>query len=98
MEQYSFEEVLDPKDMGWQSQAACLGIETDFFFVEDRGHPYTEQESIKKICKGCDVRNECLAFAIKYTTLGYWGGTTEDERRAIRQNADRQRTLRLAHS
>jgi WhiB family redox-sensing transcriptional regulator len=38
----------------------------------------------KRICRGCPVRNECLADALdNRIEFGVWGGMTERERRAL---------------
>jgi len=38
------------------------------------------------LCRRCDVRAECLAYALADPHLvGYWGGTTERERAGMRQ-------------
>lgn len=34
----------------------------------------------KRICEGCPVRAECLAWAMRNPVNGVWGGTTEAER------------------
>jgi WhiB family redox-sensing transcriptional regulator len=43
----------------------------------------------KAVCAGCPVRSACLVFALERDLEGVWGGTTEDERRALRA-ADRR--------
>lgn len=43
-----------------------------------------EQNVAKRICRGCPVRNECLADALdNRIEFGVWGGMTERERRAL---------------
>ena len=40
----------------------------------------------------CPVRKRCLAWALELgAASGIWGGTTEDERRALRRAAARHR-------
>jgi WhiB family redox-sensing transcriptional regulator len=42
-------------------------------------------EEAKRICRGCPVQIQCLAWALASgVTDGVWGGTTPDERRVIR--------------
>ena len=79
-----YESYIDKKDMKWYDDAACKGSDPESFFVEDRGCEYTN--TIKKICRGCPVQAECLTFAIKYRMQGFWGGTTEQQRRIMRRN------------
>ena len=45
-------------------------------------------ELAKAICATCPVQQECLDFALKTRQeFGIWGGTTEDERRALARAA-----------
>jgi WhiB family redox-sensing transcriptional regulator len=78
-----YELVIDKKDTQWYDRAACKGTDPESFFVEDRGCDYTNV--VKTICKSCPVKNECLNFAVKYRMQGYWGGSTEQERRRMRR-------------
>lgn len=45
-------------------------------------------KAAKLICKGCNVRYECLGYALYYESFGVWGGATERERIAIRRLLD----------
>jgi WhiB family redox-sensing transcriptional regulator len=49
--------------------------------------PAIEQiESAKRVCNECEVREPCLEFALESNQdSGVWGGTSEEERRAIRR-------------
>jgi WhiB family redox-sensing transcriptional regulator len=72
-------------DLAWQDDANCKGANADLFFPE-RG---ASTRAAKAICRECQVRAECLEFAI--TTgekFGIWGGMSERERRRVRR--DRQ--------
>ncbi|MEX2323963.1 MAG: WhiB family transcriptional regulator [Acidimicrobiia bacterium] len=78
-------------DLAWQDRANCTGANADLFFPE-RG---ASTRTAKAICRACDVREECLEFAI--TTgekFGIWGGMSERERRKVRR--DRQIAARRA--
>lgn len=79
-------EALFPEDLAWQDFAGCRGVEQDLFFPE-RG---ASTRKAKAICAACEVRTECLDYAIRQgERFGIWGGLSERERRRIR----RQRTL-----
>lgn len=68
-------------DRGWQAKAKCLGVDPDLFFPE-RGASTSEA---KEICKDCDVREECLEYALDNgERFGIWGGQSERERRRTR--------------
>ncbi len=42
----------------------------------------------KKICTGCEVRAECLAYALAHDErFGIWGGLSERERRRLKRAA-----------
>src|SRR2546423_8891102 len=70
----------------WQERANCLGVDPDLFFPE-RGASTREA---KAVCRGCEVRAECLEYALAHgEKFGIWGGLSERERRRVR----RQRAL-----
>ena len=70
----------------WQERANCLGVDPDLFFPE-RGASTREA---KAVCRGCEVRAECLEYALDHgEKFGIWGGLSERERRRVR----RQRAL-----
>tara|TARA_B100000686_G_scaffold274393_1_gene292431 strand:- start:394 stop:714 length:321 start_codon:yes stop_codon:yes gene_type:complete len=76
-------------DMSWQDFANCLGVDPDLFFPE-RGASTREA---KEVCRGCEVRESCLEYALQNgEKFGIWGGMSERERRRIR----RQRALERA--
>ncbi len=64
--------------MVWNESGACRESENDLFF-----NPQYENVA-KDLCRGCKVRRECLAYAIKRHEQGVWGGTNEEERRDLR--------------
>lgn len=42
----------------------------------------------KKICESCEVRSECLQYALENDErFGIWGGLSERERRRLRNEA-----------
>ena len=73
-------------DLSWQDDGACLGADPDLFFPE-RGESTREA---KEICRGCDVREVCLEYALTAgEKFGIWGGLSERERRRIRRSRRR---------
>ncbi len=81
---YSEQDERDNRS--WQDQANCLGVDPDLFFPE-RGASTREA---KEVCRSCDVRVDCLEYALDNgEKFGIWGGLSERERRRIR----RQRAL-----
>jgi len=45
---------------------------------------YDYEKEAKAICAECPYKKACLEFALKYSEIGIWGGTTELERRRMR--------------
>ena len=78
----TFSTAGDPDDHAWQDHANCLGVDPDLFFPE-RGASTREA---KEVCRGCEVRAECLEYALQNgEKFGIWGGLSERERRRIRR-------------
>ena len=78
----------------WRDYSACRDTDPDLFFPVGTTGPAIEQiETAKAVCRACDVQGACLEFAlVTNQDSGIWGGTSEEERRAIRrQRVARQR-------
>lgn len=77
---------------GWRDRAACLDMDPETFFpVGSTGPALAQAEQAKAICAGCEVREECLDWAVRTNQHdGIWGGKTEDERRSWRRNLQRR--------
>lgn len=57
-----------------------------FFPIGTSGPALRQIDEAKRICQACQARTPCLAWALDQgISSGVWGGTTEDERRAIRR-------------
>lgn len=69
-------------ETGWRTEGACHdpSIDPDLFF--DSG----SADEAKRLCSSCDVRQECLEYAldenIKY---GIFGGLDAKERRSLKR-------------
>ncbi|GBD85271.1 transcriptional regulator WhiB [bacterium BMS3Abin02] len=75
-------EALTVEDLSWQDYSNCRGGDANLFFPE-RG---ASTRKAKAICGACEVRVECLEFAIEQSEkFGIWGGLSERERRRIRK-------------
>jgi WhiB family transcriptional regulator, redox-sensing transcriptional regulator len=75
-------EALAVGELSWQDYANCRGADADLFFPE-RG---ASTRKAKAICNACDVKAECLDFAIvQGEKFGIWGGMSERERRRVRR-------------
>jgi WhiB family transcriptional regulator, redox-sensing transcriptional regulator len=77
----------------WRSSGACQTADPDLFFpISSTGPAEKQIARAKMICAGCQVRQECLEFALTHEqTYGIWGGTTVEDRQR-----DRRRRRRAA--
>ena len=68
--------------LAWQKRALCRGTDPDAFFPEQGG----STREAKRVCGGCEVRLDCLKYALEYDErFGIWGGLGERERRKIKR-------------
>jgi WhiB family transcriptional regulator, redox-sensing transcriptional regulator len=67
----------------WRTLAACQFADPDLFFpISSSGPSLAQVAQAKAICAACQVRRECLAFALRtHQVHGVWGGLSEQERR-----------------
>ena len=66
----------------WQDRALCAQTDPEAFFPEKGG----STREAKKICLGCEVRSECLDYALAHDErFGIWGGLSERERRRLKR-------------
>ena len=81
----SFGESLgETEEPDWQERALCAQTDPEAFFPEKGG----STREAKRICSGCEVRAECLEYALANDErFGIWGGLSERERRRLRRAA-----------
>ena len=73
-----------PEEASWQERALCSQTDPEAFFPEKGG----STREAKRICTGCEVRSECLEYALqKDERFGIWGGLSERERRRLKRRA-----------
>lgn len=64
----------------WQERALCSQTDPEAFFPEKGG----STREAKRICVRCEVRAECLEYAVlNQERFGIWGGLSERERRRL---------------
>jgi WhiB family redox-sensing transcriptional regulator len=64
---------------------ACHGTDPELFFpVAVAGRAPEQISTAKAVCVRCQVRASCLSYALVTMQHGIWGGTTEEERAAMR--------------
>ena len=72
----------DGEEQDWQERALCAQTDPEAFFPEKGG----STREAKRICSGCEVRAECLEYALAHDErFGIWGGLSERERRRLRR-------------
>ena len=65
--------------------ANCVGIDVNMFFTEDGSSTFQEENFLKRTCAACPVKSECLDYALNHAVLGWWGGTSEYQRKQLRK-------------
>ncbi len=64
--------------------AACAGINTDMFYSDNGAVEY--ESTLKQMCLGCPVYDDCLEWAIHREVYGYWAATNRLDRKRIRKS------------
>jgi len=79
--------------MDWRHRSACLDEDPELFFpIGNTGPAILQIEEAKVVCRRCEVREQCLAWALEAgQDHGVWGGMSEDERRALKRRNARAR-------
>lgn len=78
----SFED--EGEELGWQERALCAQTDPEAFFPEKGG----STREAKRVCGSCEVRAECLGYALEHDErFGIWGGLSERERRRLKRSA-----------
>ena len=70
--------------LSWQERALCAQTDPEAFFPEKGG----STREAKRVCVSCEVRAECLEYALANDErFGIWGGLSERERRRLKKQA-----------
>ena len=76
--------LSDVLSSSWQERALCAQTDPEAFFPEKGG----STRDAKRVCLSCDVRVECLEYAMEQDErFGIWGGLSERERRRMKKQA-----------
>lgn len=77
-------ESSDDLDQNWRDYALCAQTDPEAFFPEKGG----STREAKRVCASCEVRTECLDYALTNAErFGIWGGLSERERRRLQNSA-----------
>ena len=72
----------DAAEQSWQDRALCAQTDPEAFFPEKGG----STREAKRVCRSCEVRAECLEYALGHDErFGIWGGLSERERRRLKR-------------
>jgi|TARA_B110000285_G_C14830205_1_gene470505 WhiB family redox-sensing transcriptional regulator len=84
--------TLHIPDFTEKARPLCADEDPELFFPQEVEYAdgtthssYTNLPTAKAICGACPVAVDCLTYALKNHELGVWGGTTEDQRKALRR-------------
>ncbi|WP_051198420.1 WhiB family transcriptional regulator [Gordonia shandongensis] len=78
-----WDELFDAiEEEQWQDRALCAQTDPEAFFPEKGG----STREAKRICQSCEVKAECLEYALHNDErFGIWGGLSERERRRLKR-------------
>ncbi len=81
--------MIEPADRTWMDGARCRDEDTNLFFPDHGDVP----AEAKALCDECEVRSECLAYALSMgeDARGVWAGTGERMRRRMRRTSGMRR-------
>jgi WhiB family redox-sensing transcriptional regulator len=69
-------------------RGACQGEDPELFFpIAASGPGRAQVIAAKAVCFRCAVRAACLSYALLTGQVGIWGGTTQEERYAMRRSS-----------
>jgi WhiB family transcriptional regulator, redox-sensing transcriptional regulator len=74
---------VSPED-DFRLRGLCAQTDPEIFYPEKGG----STRDAKRVCLSCDVRAECLDYALANDErFGIWGGLSERERRKLKKRA-----------
>ena len=82
----------------WRFLGRCLDEDPDLFFpVGSTGPAVGQTLEAKGVCRQCEVRQQCLTWALaEGLDDGVWGGLDGDERRALRRRTKHRKAAAAA--
>lgn len=91
---HSEETAMTSISTDWRHRAACRDEDPELFFpVGNTGPALLQIEDAKEVCRRCGVADQCLQWALETNQdAGVWGNASEDERRAMKRRAARERS------
>lgn len=87
--------MTDYPDFSSKGTKNCDDVDPEVFFPDEEAPDYRRRAyEAKEVCKsngGCAYMAECLAWALMNENFGVWGGTTPEDRKALKRAAARQK-------
>ena len=68
----------------FREEANCADTDSEAFFTETGSSTYPNLLLLKRVCGSCTVVDQCLDYALRHDVMGYWGNTTESQRKKLR--------------
>lgn len=79
-------DIVYPDPPEWIGLALCAETDPEAFFPEPNNKAGNQTALAKKICARCDVKEDCLDYALEHRIgHGLWGGKSAHERARILQ-------------
>lgn len=81
---------ISGEQVRWMDRGRCNGTtDWELFFADERakrrGLPAEVPPEVAPVCGACEVRLECLDWALSNDEEGVWGGTTLQQREAMKR-------------
>lgn len=73
------------------TNAACKDMPTEMFFPPSGKTP--SAKIAKEVCNTCEIRVQCLQWALANNEFGIWGGTTTEERNVLKRSPAKRKLL-----
>lgn len=71
----------------WVRRGRCAEVDPELWFPPSHGF---SDKAAKEVCAGCEVRAQCLAYAVEADEeFGVWGGLNRAERVRLRDRMQR---------
>lgn len=84
----NFNELISLVRDSWRENAACREADTSAFFIG----PGKSPDAALAVCNRCEVRDECLEFALdNEENYGIWGGLNADQRKKLRRRRNNEK-------
>jgi len=84
MNEFDLLPLDDAEELAWHERALCAQTDPEAFFPEKGG----STREAKRVCQSCEVRTECLEYALANDErFGIWGGLSERERRRLKKQS-----------